>query len=168
MSALLVATVAVTTAHLIVAGLLPSIAADFGVDIPTAGLLITGYSIGLAILSPILALTTGDVPRKRLMVVVMAGTSRLDNRKFKNHFAAKPRMLSPEEVFAITSHPIGGVCPFGLFAPLPVYCDESLLKYQEVVPAAGAINAAVRIGPEHMAKLTNATWVDVGQLHVTD
>lgn len=103
-----------------------------------------------------------------VMLVVMAGTSRLDNRKFRNHFAAKPRMLGVEEVVAITGHPIGGVCPFGLFAPLPVYCDESLLKYQEVVPAAGAINAAVRIGPEHMAKLTNATWVDVGQLHVTD
>jgi prolyl-tRNA editing enzyme YbaK/EbsC (Cys-tRNA(Pro) deacylase) len=93
----------------------------------------------------------------------MAGTTRLDNRKFKNRFGAKPRMLGGEDVVQITGHPVGGVCPFGLATPLPVYCDESLRQFEEVVPAAGATNAAVRISPDRMAALTGATWVDVGQ-----
>jgi prolyl-tRNA editing enzyme YbaK/EbsC (Cys-tRNA(Pro) deacylase) len=101
-------------------------------------------------------------------LVVMSGTSRLDNRKFRDRFGTKPRMLAGDDVVAVTGHPIGGVCPFGLATPLPVYCDESLRRYEEVVPAAGAINAAVRITPDHMAKLTGATWVDVGQDQALD
>ena len=96
-------------------------------------------------------------------LVVMAGTSRLDNRKFRDRFGAKPRMLAGEEVTEITSHPIGGVCPFGLASPLPIYCDVSLQRFAEVVPAAGATNAAVRINPQRMAELTGAIWIDVGQ-----
>ncbi len=99
----------------------------------------------------------------RVILVVMAGTARLDNRKFKDLFGSKPRMLGAEEVEALTSHPVGGVCPFGLPAPLPVYCDLSLKAFSEVVPAAGAINAAVRIPPERMAELVNAEWADLAQ-----
>ncbi len=98
-----------------------------------------------------------------IILVVAAGTRRLDNRKFRDRFGAKPRMLGPEEVVAATSHPVGGVCPFGLPTPLAVYCDVSLRNYTEVVPAAGATNAAVRISPIFMAELTGAEWVDVCQ-----
>ena len=96
-----------------------------------------------------------------VLLVVTSGTARLDNRKFKDRFGGKGRMLDAEEVVAMTSHPVGGVCPFGLPTPLPVYCDESLRQFAEVVPAAGATNAAVRITPERMATLTGADWVDV-------
>ena len=65
---------------------------------------------------------------------------------------------------AATSHPVGGVCPFGLPTALPVYCDISLRAFDEVVPAAGATNSAVRITPERMAALTAAEWVDVCEL----
>ncbi|WP_332302199.1 YbaK/EbsC family protein [Rhizobium sp. GR12] len=98
-----------------------------------------------------------------ILLVVVAGTKRLDNRKFRDRFGAKPRMLGPEEVVAVTSHPVGGVCPFGLPSPLPVFCDISLKNHSEVVPAAGATNAAVRISPDMMARLTEAEWVDVCQ-----
>lgn len=97
------------------------------------------------------------------MLVVASGTARLDNRKFKDRFGAKARMLGPEEVVEATSHPVGGVCPFGLPQPLPVYCDVSLQALGEVVPAAGATNAAVRLTPQRMADLTAAEWVDVCQ-----
>ncbi len=97
------------------------------------------------------------------MLVVACGTARLDNRKFKDRFGGKPRMLGADEVTAATSHPVGGVCPFGLPAPLPVYCDISLRDFTEVVPAAGATNAAVRLSPGRMADLTQAEWVDVCQ-----
>ena len=46
--------------------------------------------------------------------------------------------------------------------PLPVYCDVSLRAFKEVVPAAGATNAALRITPERIAELANAKWIDVG------
>lgn len=100
---------------------------------------------------------------EQVILVVMAGTARLDNRKFKDLFGSKPRMLGAEEVEALTSHPVGGVCPFGLPQPMPIYCDISLKAFDEVVPAAGATNAAVRISPLRMAELTGATWADLAQ-----
>jgi prolyl-tRNA editing enzyme YbaK/EbsC (Cys-tRNA(Pro) deacylase) len=98
-----------------------------------------------------------------VILIVARGDARIDNKKFKAAFAGKPRMLPLDEVEAQTSHPVGGVCPFGLPHPIPVYCDVSLKAYAEVVPAAGAINAAVRISPERIAELTGATWIDVCQ-----
>lgn len=98
-----------------------------------------------------------------IMLIVTSGTARLDNRKFRDRFAAKARMLDVEEVVAATSHPVGGVCPFGLPSPLPVYCDVSLRDFAEVVPAAGATNAAVRLSPERLVAMTGAEWVDVCQ-----
>jgi prolyl-tRNA editing enzyme YbaK/EbsC (Cys-tRNA(Pro) deacylase) len=98
---------------------------------------------------------------KETMLVVAGGTARLDNRKFKDRFGAKPRMLGVDEVVAATSHPVGGVCPFGLLRPLPVYCDISLNAFDEVVPAAGAVNAAVRLSPVRLAELAGAEWVDI-------
>lgn len=100
---------------------------------------------------------------ERIMLLVTRGDARLDNRKFKDRFGGKPRLLDADEVVALTSHPVGGVCPFGLPAPLPVYCDSSLRAFHEVVPAAGATNAALRIGVERLAELTSAEWVDVCQ-----
>lgn len=106
-----------------------------------------------------LCLRVGEVT----MLVVAAGMKRLDNKKFKARFGGKPRMLEPEEVVALTSHPVGGVCPFGVATHLPVFCDVSLQAYDVVVPAAGATNSAVRIAPQRMLDLTNAEWIDVFQ-----
>ncbi|MBX4925300.1 MULTISPECIES: YbaK/EbsC family protein [Rhizobium] len=100
---------------------------------------------------------------EQAMLVVAGGTARLDNRKFKDTFGAKGRMLDAEEVVAVTSHPVGGVCPFGLPSPLPIYCDVSLKRFDEVVPAAGSTNSAVRIATGRLAELTGARWVDVCQ-----
>ncbi|EPE94917.1 YbaK/EbsC family protein [Rhizobium grahamii] len=97
------------------------------------------------------------------MLVVAGGLSRLDNRKVKDRFGAKGRMLGPDEVMQVTSHPVGGVCPFGLPTTLPIYCDISLRRFDVVVPAAGSTNSAVRISTERLADLTGATWVDVCQ-----
>ena len=99
--------------------------------------------------------------KDRVILVVARGDARLDNKKLKETFGAKARMLSSDEVVILTGHPVGGVCPFGLENPLDIYCDVSLQQYDEVLPAAGAIHSAVRISPERMASLTAATWVDV-------
>ena len=65
-------------------------------------------------------------------------------------------MLEADEVVALTGHPVGGVCPFGLATPLAVFCDLSLKDYLEVLPAAGATTSAVRIDPLRMAALVDA------------
>jgi prolyl-tRNA editing enzyme YbaK/EbsC (Cys-tRNA(Pro) deacylase) len=101
--------------------------------------------------------------REQDLLVVTSGDARLDNKKFKAAFGGKARMLGAEEVLAVTGHPIGGVCPFGLATPLPVYCDVSLKAFDEVVPAAGSAHSALRINPLRMAELAGAQWVDVCQ-----
>jgi prolyl-tRNA editing enzyme YbaK/EbsC (Cys-tRNA(Pro) deacylase) len=100
---------------------------------------------------------------ERVVLVVARGDARLDNKKAKATFGGKPRMLDAEEVVALTGHPVGGVCPFGLARPLPVYCDLSLRAFDAVWPAAGSVNSALRIAPERMAALVGAEWVDVCQ-----
>src|SRR5664279_2679614 len=99
----------------------------------------------------------------RVVLIVASGTSRMDNKKLKALFGGKPKMLGLDEVAEITGHEVGGVCPFGLKAPLPVYCDVSLKAFDEVVPAAGSTHSAVRITPARMAELSAAEWVDVCQ-----
>jgi prolyl-tRNA editing enzyme YbaK/EbsC (Cys-tRNA(Pro) deacylase) len=101
---------------------------------------------------------------ERVVLIVASGTARMDNKKVKAQFGVKPKMLGLDEVAGITGHEVGGVCPFGLRTPLPVYCDVSLRAFDEVVPAAGSTHSAVRIRPERMAELTAAEWVDVCQV----
>lgn len=150
---------------------LDSVRAFFAEKAPEIEVIVTGQSSATV---PLAAEAHGVKPEQiakticlrvgdETMLVVACGTARLDNRKFKDRFGGKPRMLGAEEVTAATSHPVGGVCPFGLPAPLPIYCDVSLRSFAEVVPAAGATNAAVRLSPARMAELTNAQWVDVCQ-----
>jgi prolyl-tRNA editing enzyme YbaK/EbsC (Cys-tRNA(Pro) deacylase) len=96
-----------------------------------------------------------------VILLVARGDSRLDNAKAKASFGARPRMLGPEEILEVTGHPVGGVCPFGLASPLPVYCDLSLRAFDEVFPAAGSLTTSVRLAPERLAALVSARWVDV-------
>ena len=98
----------------------------------------------------------------RAVILVARGDARIDNRRFKDAFG-RGKMLPPEEVVALTGHPVGGVCPFGLAQPLPVYLDRSLQDFDEVLPAAGAVHSAVRISPALLAAVTGGEWVDVCQ-----
>lgn len=116
-----------------------------------------GHGVAPAQIAKTLSLRIKD----RTFLIVTAGDARLNNRKIKDVLGGKPRMLGQDEVVALTGHPVGGVCPFGLATPLPVYCDVSLKEFDEVVPAAGSTNSALRISPDRMATLVNAEWVDV-------
>jgi prolyl-tRNA editing enzyme YbaK/EbsC (Cys-tRNA(Pro) deacylase) len=117
------------------------------------------YGVEPARIAKTLSLRVGD----RVVLIVAAGTSRMDNKKVKAFFGGKPKMLGLDEVADITGHEVAGVCPFGLRTALPVYCDVSLKAFDEVVPAAGSTHSAVRITPARMAELTAAEWVDVCQ-----
>jgi len=123
----------------------------------TVPLAAAAYGVEPARIAKTLSLRVGE----RAVLIVTSGTSRMDNKKVKALFGGKPKMLSLEEVAEITGHEVGGVCPFGLRVPLPIYCDVSMKAFDIVVPAAGSTHSAVRIAPERMAKLVGAEWVDV-------
>ena len=95
----------------------------------------------------------------KVFLLVASGDARIDNSKFKTAFG-KGKMLALDQVEALTGHPVGGVCPFGLATDLPVFLDRSLLAFDEVLPAAGSVNSALRISPQRMAELTQGRWVD--------
>jgi len=94
------------------------------------------------------------------LLVVIRGDARIDNKKFRQKFM-KGKMLSPSEVELETGHPVGGVCPFGLSKKMPIYLDISLKAFTEIFPAAGAINAAVKVPTDELYNIVKAEWVDI-------
>ena len=107
-----------------------------------------------------LAVRAGD----ETFLLVARGDARLDNAKSKKAFGARPRMLGADETLALTGHPVGGVCPFGLATELPVYLDESLKAFDVVYPAGGSLNTSVRVPTERLFDLVGERWVDLTRL----
>lgn len=96
------------------------------------------------------------------LLVLAAGDAKIDNRKFKDQFGFKARMLTPEDALRFTGHAVGGVCPFGLAEPLRVYLDRSLQRYDVVYPACGTGNSAVALSCAELEQASQAAgWVDV-------
>ena len=97
-------------------------------------------------------------------LLVARGDARLDNRKCKDALGARPRMLGPEETLALTGHPVGGVCPFGLATELPVWLDVSLKAYEVVYPAGGSLTTSVEVPTERLFEEVGSRWVDLCRL----
>lgn len=96
------------------------------------------------------------------VLIVAAGDAKIDNKKFKELFGVKARMLSAEETLEQTGHAVGGVCPFGLINDLPVYMDISLKRFSTVFPACGSSNSAIELTCEELAEYGKGKeWVDV-------
>ena len=101
---------------------------------------------------------------EHLFLLVTRGNARLDNRKCKDEFGQRPRMLGADETFDLTGHPVGGVCPFGLKNPLSVYLDISLKAFGTVYPAGGSLNTSVEVATERLFGLVGERWVDLCRL----
>ncbi|WP_349730487.1 YbaK/EbsC family protein [Peribacillus frigoritolerans] len=96
------------------------------------------------------------------ILVVAAGDAKVDNKKFRQTFGFKARMLSPEEVLAQTGHAIGGVCPFGLANDLAVFLDISMKRFDTLFPACGSANSAIELTLAELFEYSVAEdWVDV-------
>ena len=104
-----------------------------------------------------LAVRTGD----HTFLLVARGDARLDNRKCKDAFGDRPRMLGAEETLELTGHPVGGVCPFGLKQPVPIYLDVSLKAFDTVYPAGGSLNTSVEVPTDRLFDLVGERWVDL-------
>ena len=94
-------------------------------------------------------------------LLVTRGDARLSNAKCKAELGGRPRMLGAEETLALTGHPVGGVCPFGLATEVSVYVDVSLRPYSTVFPAAGSRNASAELTPQRLFDLVGERWVDL-------
>ena len=99
------------------------------------------------------------------IVIVAAGDGKIDNRKFKDTFHEKAKMIGSEDVERLTGHPVGGVCPFGVNDDVKVYLDESLKRFDYVYPAAGTPNSAIKLTISELEETSECTaWIDVTKL----
>ena len=100
--------------------------------------------------------------KNRCILIVVKGDVKIDNAKYRHEFGEKAHMLSFDEVEAVTGHPVGGVCPFGVKTGIDIYLDEPLKKFDTVFPACGNINNAIEISIPELEKVTGyIKWVDV-------
>lgn len=99
----------------------------------------------------------------KVVLVVAAGDARVDNRKFKEFFGAKAKMLSADEAETLVGHAVGGVCPFAVNEGVGVYLDVSLKRFQTVFPACGSSNSAIELAPGELAAYASnfMGWADV-------
>lgn len=109
-----------------------------------------------------IAKTMSFLQGEKVVLILTEGAARIDNRKYKDTFGIKAKMIPFDEVEQIIGHAPGGVCPFGINEGVEVYLDESLKQYDTVYPAAGNDHSAVKLT---IAELEQATdyikWIDV-------
>ena len=102
---------------------------------------------------------------ERVALILFAGDVRIDNRKFKDRFHSKAKMLAASEAEELIGHGVGGVCPFGVNDCCDVYLDESLRRFEVVYPAAGTPASAVRLTPDELERACSpCEWVDVSRI----
>lgn len=108
-----------------------------------------------------LAFYDPEDPRHAILIVA-AGDARLHNGSFKCQFGGKAKMVTAEDLEALTGHPVGGVCPFANPSGARVYLDESLRRFDVVYPAAGTDRSAVRVPLAGLEPVAGALgWVRV-------
>ncbi len=98
----------------------------------------------------------------KAVIIVTAGTARINNKRYKEIFHKKAKMLSPEQVTELIGHRIGGVCPFAVNEGVDVYLDESLKAYETVFPACGSSNSAIELTIPELERYSGfKAWIDV-------
>lgn len=115
-----------------------------------------------AMIAKTLSFKVGD----QAVLIVTCGDTKVDNRKFKDKFGTKAKMLTPDEVVEYTGHTIGGVCPFANpEGKVKVYLDESMRRFEQMLPAAGSSSSCVRLTIEELERAcVGAEWADLCKL----
>ena len=103
---------------------------------------------------------------EKVVMIVCAGDTKIDNSKYKSTFSCKAKMLSFDEVDALVGHKVGGVCPFAIKEGVEVYLDEGLKRFDVVYPACGSSNSAIGLTLDELEKLAQnfKGYVDVCKL----
>ena len=132
---------------------------EFEVSSATVELAAVAVGCEAARIAKTLSYMVGETP----VLIVTAGDSRIDNRRFKDQFAVKARMMTAEELDHHTGLQFGGVCPFGIPAHVAIYLDESLRRFETVYPACGSSNSAIEVTLDELEQFSCAK----GWIHVT-
>ena len=102
------------------------------------------------------------LPDNTPVLIVATGDAKIDNRKYKDYFNTKAKMLQFDEVEELIGHAVGGVCPFAVNDGVKVYLDESLKRFEHIYPACGSSNSAIKLTPNELQQLSNPVdWIDV-------
>lgn len=126
----------------------------------TATVVLAAEALGVqpGMIAKTMSFLQGEQP----VLILTEGTARIDNRKYKDTFHVKAKMIPFEEVETVIGHAPGGVCPFGINEGIEVYLDESLKQFDTVYPAAGDDHSAVRLTIPELEQVAGARgWVDV-------
>lgn len=102
--------------------------------------------------------------KEKAIIIVTAGDVKIDNKKFKEIFETKAKMIEKDRVEELIGHKVGGVCPFAMKEDVDVYLDESLKRFETVFPACGSSNSAIEMTIAELEKYSNyKSWVDVAK-----
>ncbi|MCM2991220.1 YbaK/EbsC family protein [Bacillus safensis] len=111
-----------------------------------------------------IAKTLSFLVNGQAILVVTSGDAKVDNKKFKEYFKIKAKMLSPNDVADLVGHEIGGVCPFAIKNGVSVYLDISLKRFETVYPACGSSNSAIELTIKQLEKYSGySQWIDVSK-----
>jgi prolyl-tRNA editing enzyme YbaK/EbsC (Cys-tRNA(Pro) deacylase) len=136
---------------------------EFAVSTATVAEAAAALGVEGARIAKSISLKGGAAPaRSAVFIIVTAGDTKIDNRKFRDFFGFKAKMLSAEETLERTGHAAGGVCPFGLPDGVDVYLDLSLKRFAAVFPACGSANSAIKLTPDELREYSRAkAWINV-------
>lgn len=99
---------------------------------------------------------------EKVILIVAAGDTKIDNAKYKAQFGTKAKMLSFNEAEPLVGHAIGGVCPFAVNAGVETYLDVSLKRFSTVFPACGSPNSAIELSLKELEEYSGyIKWIDV-------
>ena len=131
---------------------------EFEVSSATVDLAAEAVGVEPDMIAKTLSFAKGD----GCILIVAAGKHKIDNKKFKQTFSMKAKMLSAEDALRLTGHAVGGVCPFAVNPGVTVYLDESLKRFNTVFPACGSSNSAIELTIPELERYSGFTaWVDV-------
>ena len=136
--------------------------ADHIIELEQSSATVALAAEALGVEEGMIAKTMSFLQNETAVLILAEGTARIDNRKYKDAFHTKAKMIPFDDVEQYVGHAPGGVCPFGIKDGIKVYLDESLKKYDMVYPAAGNDHSAVRLTIAELEDACgNAEWVDV-------
>ena len=109
-----------------------------------------------------IAKTLSFMVNDNAILIVTAGDVKIDNKKYREEFCAKAKMLAPDTVTELIGHAVGGVCPFAVNEGVTIFLDESLKRFETVFPACGSSNSAIELTISELENYSNFTkWIDV-------
>lgn len=136
--------------------------ADHIIELEQSSATVALAAEALGVEEGMIAKTMSFLQNETAVLILAEGTARIDNRKYKDAFHTKAKMIPFDEVERYIGHAPGGVCPFGIKDGIKVYLDESLKRYDVVYPAAGNDHSAVKLTIADLEEACgNVEWVDV-------